>query len=124
MKNDAAACSFNCSPLYSPFSVFNCAAGQKYCQNKDAKSAPPKSYCFILLSMCYTTEATWQNKHPTNITIHTQNIQRALVVGDDDIGPLRLQMLPPTHFKSKTQQILHMTNHEADNPEEEMVNYC
>lgn len=45
------------------------------------------------------------------------------MVGDDDIGSLCLQMFPPAHFKSKTQEILHMTNQEADNPEGEEVNY-
>lgn len=56
-------------------------------------------------------------------TVPTQNIQRALVVGDDDIGSLCLQMLPTAHFKSKTQEILHVTDHEADNPERKKVNY-
>lgn len=46
------------------------------------------------------------------------------MVGDDDIGPLCLQMLPTGHFKSETQEILHVTNQEANNPEKEMVNYC
>lgn len=55
-------------------------------------------------------------------TVPTQNIQGALVVGDDDIRSLRLQLLPTAHFKSKTQEILHMTNHEADNPEGKKVN--
>ncbi len=52
----------------------------------------------------------------TGSKIPTQNIQGALVVGDDDIRSFCLQMLPATHFKSKTQEILHMTNQEADNP--------
>ena len=38
------------------------------------------------------------------------------MVGDDDVGSLRLQMLPAAHLESKTQEILHMANHEADNP--------
>lgn len=55
--------------------------------------------------------------------VPTQNIQGALVVGDDDVGSLRLQLLPTAHVKSKTQEILHMTNHEADNPKGKKVNY-
>lgn len=58
-----------------------------------------------------------------SIRVPTQNIQGALVVGDDDIGSLCLQVLPAAHFKSKTQQILHVTNHEANNPEGKKVNY-
>lgn len=33
----------------------------------------------------------------------TQNIQRALVVGDDNIRTFSLQMFPAAHFNSKTQ---------------------
>ena len=39
------------------------------------------------------------------------------MVGDDDVGSLCLQMLPAAHFKSKTQEVLHVTNQVADNPE-------
>lgn len=70
-------------------------------------------FCF----QCAGVRGGPNNKSHTTATIRTQNIQGALVVGDDDIGPLRLQMLPPAHLKSKAQQILHMTNHEADDPE-------
>lgn len=46
----------------------------------------------------------------------TQNIQGALVVRDDNVGTLGLQMLPTAHFKSKTQQIFDVSNHETDDP--------
>lgn len=41
------------------------------------------------------------------------------MVRDDDIGTLGLQMLPTAHFKSKTQQILDVSNHETDDPKRE-----
>lgn len=43
--------------------------------------------------------------HPWFIcgAVPTQDIQGALVVGDDDVGSLRLQMLPAAHLESKTQ---------------------
>lgn len=54
-------------------------------------------------------------------TAPTQNIQGALMVGDDDIRTLCLQTLPTTHFKPKTQEIFHMTNQRADNPGRERI---
>jgi len=48
----------------------------------------------------------------------TQNVQRALVVGDDDVRPLRLQMLPTAHVKPETQQVFHVVHQDADNPGE------
>lgn len=47
----------------------------------------------------------------------TQHVQGALVVGDDDVRPLSLQMLPAAHVEAKAQEILHMTNQDADDPE-------
>lgn len=49
--------------------------------------------------------------------VSTQHIQGALVVGDDDVGSLCLQMLPAAHIKPKTQEVLHVTNQDADNPD-------
>lgn len=39
------------------------------------------------------------------------------MVGDDDVGSLCLQMLPAAHIEPKTQEVLHVTNQDADNPE-------
>lgn len=49
--------------------------------------------------------------------VSTQHIQGALVVGDDDVGSLCLQMLPAAHIEPKTQEVLHVTNQDADNPD-------
>lgn len=51
-----------------------------------------------------------------SVPIRTQNIQGALVVGDDDVGTLRLQVLPTAHFHSKTQQVFDVADHETDYP--------
>ena len=46
----------------------------------------------------------------------TEDIQGTLVVGDDDIGPFSLQVLPATHLKPEAQQMLHMADQGTDNP--------
>lgn len=43
------------------------------------------------------------------------------MVGDDHIGSLRLQVLPAAHLEAESQQILDVTDQEADNPEGEMI---
>lgn len=49
--------------------------------------------------------------------VPTQDVQGALVVGDDDIGSLRLKMLPAADLESKAQQVLNMADQAADDPE-------
>lgn len=43
------------------------------------------------------------------------------MVGDDHVGSLRLQVLPAAHVEAEPQQILDVTDQEADNPEGEMI---
>lgn len=49
--------------------------------------------------------------------VPTQDVQGALVVGDDDVGSLRLEMLPAADLESKAQQVLNVTDQAADDPE-------
>lgn len=39
------------------------------------------------------------------------------MVGDDDVGPLRLEMLPAADLESKAQQVLNVADQAADDPE-------
>lgn len=39
------------------------------------------------------------------------------MVGDDDVGSLRLEMLPAADLESKAQQVLNVTDQAADDPE-------
>lgn len=48
--------------------------------------------------------------------VPTQHVQGALVVGDDDVGPLRLEMLPAADLESKAQQVLNVADQAADDP--------
>lgn len=43
------------------------------------------------------------------------------MVGDDHVGSLRLQVLPAAHLEAEPQQILDVTDQEADNSEGEMI---
>lgn len=54
---------------------------------------------------------------PKRSAVPTQDVQGALVVGDDDVGPLRLEMLPAADLESKAQQVLNVTDQAADDPE-------
>lgn len=85
---------------------------------------PMRENCYICYFRVKTMSKMFIFIHVRN-TVPTQNIQGALVVGDNDKGSLCLQMLPAAHFNSKTQDILHMTNHDADNPDgrKEINNY-
>lgn len=58
--------------------------------------------------MCQWTKCRWAP---------TQDVQGALVVGDDDVGSLRLEMLPAADLESKAQQVLNVTDQAADDPE-------
>lgn len=49
--------------------------------------------------------------------VPTQDVQGALVVGDDDVGPLCLEMLPAADLESKAQQVLNVADQAADDPE-------
>lgn len=43
------------------------------------------------------------------------------MVGDDHVGSLRLQVLPAAHLEAEPQQVLHVADQEADNPEGEII---
>ena len=46
----------------------------------------------------------------------TQHVQGALMVGDDDIGPLCLEVFPAAHVKAYAQEVLHMAHQGPDHP--------
>ena len=46
----------------------------------------------------------------------TQHVERWLVIGDDDVRPLGLQVLPAADLEAQTQEVLHMTYQEANDP--------